>query len=178
MVYAFVDSTRREQIRQEKIIEQQEQHLRDLQAQLDELRRQAALELEKKKVFVADAIAIAGEYWLFAKKENKDVAKGQEILRQAKEQLKLDNYDSALDLAKQSMEFFRLARLLPPKRRPGPIFYKVRWHDTLWSIAEMPKHYGKGSMWPKIWFLNMDKINNPGLIYPDQVFLIKKAKSK
>jgi nucleoid-associated protein YgaU len=174
MVYVFVDSTRREQTRQKELITKLETQLREQQNQLDELRRRAALEAEQKKIFVADAVAVAGEYWLYTKKENKDVTIGQEILRRAKEELKSENLDKALESVKQAMEAFRAAKPLPCRKKA--VYYKVYPGDTLWGIAKMPGHYGRGEMWPKIWRLNKNKISDPDLIYPRQVFLIKKAK--
>jgi nucleoid-associated protein YgaU len=173
MVYVFVDSTRREQTRQKELITKLETQLREQQNQLDELRRRAALEAEQK-IFVADAVAVAGEYWLYTKKENKDVTIGQEILRRAKEELKSENLDKALESVKQAMEAFRAAKPLPCRKKA--VYYKVYPGDTLWGIAKMPGHYGRGEMWPKIWRLNKNKISDPDLIYPRQVFLIKKAK--
>lgn len=42
--------------------------------------------------------------------------------------------------------------------------------DTLWAIAK--KYYGSGSQYTKIYEANKDKIKNPNLIYPGQVFTI------
>lgn len=42
--------------------------------------------------------------------------------------------------------------------------------DTLSAIAQ--HYYGKASLWPKIYDANRDKIKNPNLIYPGQVFVI------
>jgi len=60
--------------------------------------------------------------------------------------------------------------------KDGNLYYKVAKNDTLWTIAQ--KYYGKGIDWTKIYNLNKDKIKNPHWIYPNQVFLIKKADVK
>lgn len=46
--------------------------------------------------------------------------------------------------------------------------YTVVKGDSLWAIAK--KQLGNGSRWQEIYNLNKDKIRNPNLIYPDQVF--------
>jgi nucleoid-associated protein YgaU len=176
MVYVFVDNTRREQARLNEIIATQEKQLREQQTLLDELRQREAQALEKKKAFVTDAVAIAGEYWLITRQEHRDVAGGQDLLHRAKEALKNEDLDNALDLAKQSMEALRTAPRLRGRSRSADVYYKVRWGDTLWGIAAMQRHFGRGAMWPRIWRLNKQKIADPNLIYPKQIFLIKKAK--
>lgn len=54
----------------------------------------------------------------------------------------------------------------PPRQRT----HTVRQGDTLWGIAR--KYYGDGSKYPTIYNANRDKIKNPNLIYPNQVFVI------
>jgi peptidoglycan hydrolase CwlO-like protein len=53
---------------------------------------------------------------------------------------------------------------------PPTIAYKVVRGDHLWGIARKKEHYGNGFAWPVIYKANRDKIKNPDLIYPDQVF--------
>lgn len=48
--------------------------------------------------------------------------------------------------------------------------YTVKKGDTLWAIAA--KYYGSGAQYNKIYNANTDKISNPNLIYPEQVFTI------
>ncbi len=55
---------------------------------------------------------------------------------------------------------------------PPVIAYKVVRGDHLWGIARKKEHYGNGFAWPVIYKANRDKIKNPDLIYPDQVFQI------
>jgi len=55
---------------------------------------------------------------------------------------------------------------------PPVISYKVVRGDHLWGIARKKEHYGNGFAWPVIYKANRDKIKNPDLIYPDQVFQI------
>lgn len=49
-------------------------------------------------------------------------------------------------------------------------YYTVVSGDCLWKIAK--KFYGDGNRWPDIYNANRDKIKNPNLIYPKQVFVI------
>jgi len=60
--------------------------------------------------------------------------------------------------------------------------YKVRYipenRDCLWKIAGYKKIYNNARLWPKIYRANKNKIKNPDLIYPGQVFKIPPKKSK
>jgi nucleoid-associated protein YgaU len=55
---------------------------------------------------------------------------------------------------------------------PAEIMYTVIKGDYLWKIAKKKEHYGNGFAWPKIYNANKDKIKDPDLIYPKQVFTI------
>ncbi|PJB00374.1 MAG: peptidoglycan-binding protein LysM [Ignavibacteriales bacterium CG_4_9_14_3_um_filter_30_11] len=55
---------------------------------------------------------------------------------------------------------------------PPEINYTVVRGDNLWNIAKKPQHYGNGFAWPMIYKANRDKIKNPDLIYPKQIFKI------
>jgi len=55
---------------------------------------------------------------------------------------------------------------------PPVISYNVVKGDCLWNIAKKKEHYGNGFAWPVIYKANRDKIKNPDLIYPAQVFSI------
>ena len=50
--------------------------------------------------------------------------------------------------------------------------YTVVKGDCLWNIAKKKEFYGNGFAWPKIYKANRDKIKNPDLIYPKQIFTI------
>ncbi len=56
--------------------------------------------------------------------------------------------------------------------RGKPYDWKVWKGESLWKIASYPEIYGKGSEWPRIYRENQDKIKDPNLIYPNQVFSI------
>ncbi len=55
---------------------------------------------------------------------------------------------------------------------PTAIEYTVVRGDHLWGIARKPQHYGNGFAWPVIYRANRDKIKDPDLIYPQQVFTV------
>ena len=58
----------------------------------------------------------------------------------------------------------------PATTAPTTRTYTVVRGDCLWDIAK--KYYGNGSQYSKIYNANRDKIKNPSLIYPGQVFVI------
>ena len=57
---------------------------------------------------------------------------------------------------------------------PKEVDYTVVRGDCLWNIAKKPMFYGNGFAWPNIYKANRDKIKNPNLIFPKQVFKIPK----
>lgn len=61
----------------------------------------------------------------------------------------------------------------PGENEPtGGITHTVVKGDTLWGMAK--KYYGDGKKYPVIYEANKEKIKNPNLIYPGQVFVIPK----
>jgi peptidoglycan hydrolase CwlO-like protein len=75
-------------------------------------------------------------------------------------------------------EFFDMVHNRLPKMmdawkvEPKEVFYTVVKGDCLWNIAKMDEHYENPFAWPKIYESNKDKIDDPDLIYPKQVFKI------
>jgi len=53
-----------------------------------------------------------------------------------------------------------------------PTSWKVYTGESLWKISQYPEVYGTGKKWPTIYRANQDKIKDPNLIYPNQVFTI------
>ncbi|MDN5353710.1 MAG: hypothetical protein PWQ09_466 [Candidatus Cloacimonadota bacterium] len=53
-----------------------------------------------------------------------------------------------------------------------PNTWKVYKGECLWKIAAYPEVYGSGAKWPVIYRANKDKIKDPDLIYPNQIFEI------
>lgn len=52
--------------------------------------------------------------------------------------------------------------------------YEVVRGDSLWSISAKPEIYGNPYQWPLIYKANRDSIKDADLIYPGQVFTIKR----
>ena len=57
-----------------------------------------------------------------------------------------------------------------PSKSTAQRTYTAKKGDCLWNIAK--KFYGNGSAYTKIYDANTNKIANPNLIYPGQVFVI------
>ena len=55
---------------------------------------------------------------------------------------------------------------------PPEVNYTVIRGDCLWNIAKKKEFYGNGFAWPNIYNANRDKIKDPDLIFPKQVFKI------
>ena len=53
-----------------------------------------------------------------------------------------------------------------------PNEWKVYKGECLWRIASYPEVYNNAAKWPLIYRANKDKIKNPDLIYPNQIFEI------
>ncbi len=53
-----------------------------------------------------------------------------------------------------------------------PLFHVVKKGECLWKIAEYKEIYNDPFMWPLIYRANKDKIKDPDLIFPKQVFRI------
>ena len=65
-----------------------------------------------------------------------------------------------------------------PKRKDLPTTYTVKKGDCLWFIAGYPQIYGNPLLWPKIYEANRNKIKDPDLIYPGQVFIIPREEEE
>ncbi len=60
-----------------------------------------------------------------------------------------------------------------PKPKPTlPTFHVVKKGECLWIIASYKEIYNDPFMWPLIYRANKDKIRDPDLIFPKQVFKI------
>ncbi|MEW6040827.1 MAG: LysM peptidoglycan-binding domain-containing protein [Elusimicrobiota bacterium] len=125
--------------------------------------------IENKEPFARKAIAVAGEYWKIAKKEYRDYERGGMTLKSAKREYQNGNYEEAWQLARLSIEQFKTAKKFGVK-------YRVKSGDCLWNIAKMKRHYGRGSLWVRIWRANEKIIKDFDLIFSRQVFFIPGVK--
>jgi nucleoid-associated protein YgaU len=163
--YQNLARIKEEQLRQQL---RRAEELRQLTLQQQEAERQQRL---REALLAREAVAVAGEYYQIARQQGKDISAGQPILRQAKDFLNNQQYDSARRLAHQAVDIFRTAPLAELK-------YSVKPGDSLWKISAMKRHYRRGFLWPIIYRANKEKIRNPRLIYPRQVFRIPKSNLK
>lgn len=129
------------------------------------------MSLAEKDIRARKAIAVAGEYWKIAKKEDRDRFDGEATLRRAKSEYKYSNYDEAVRLARLSIQQLKYAPKLG-------VQYQVRYKDCLWNIAKMKEHYGKGAMWVRIWRANIEIIPDFDLIHPRQNLFIPGVRRK
>ncbi len=53
-----------------------------------------------------------------------------------------------------------------------PTYHEVKKGECLWRIAEYKEIYNDPFMWPLIYRANKEKIKDPDLIFPKQVFRI------
>ncbi len=89
-----------------------------------------------------------------------EIAKLREELARAKEA----NDPLAQEVASLESQLRQLNEL--------PRSYTVIKDDWLIKISKKRQIYGDGTQWRRIYNANKDQINDPNLIYPDQVFMI------
>jgi nucleoid-associated protein YgaU len=63
-----------------------------------------------------------------------------------------------------------VAQADPPAAAPAPVTVTVQPGFTLWGIAQ--ERYGDGVLYVQVFEANKDKIKDPNLIYPGQVFSV------
>ena len=63
-----------------------------------------------------------------------------------------------------------VAQADPPAATPAPVTVTVQPGFTLWGIAQ--ERYGDGVLYVQVFEANKDKIKDPNLIYPGQVFSV------
>ena len=173
-IYAYQLVQEKERRRVMAAVEAQRQAVREAQQRMIEEERRRQELLNRAETLAIEAVAVAGEYRLISIKENKDVTQGEASLRQAKEFLAKRDFDNAWELAHQSIGQFKAAPVLAVKKAAvaEKKYYSVKKGDCLWKIAKMPRHYGRGAAWVKIWNANKKKIPDFDIIYPRLKLLI------
>ena len=66
-----------------------------------------------------------------------------------------------------------VAQADPPATTPAPVTVTVQPGFTLWGIAQ--ERYGDGILYVQVFEANKDKIKDPNLIYPGQVFSVPES---
>lgn len=91
------------------------------------------------------------------------MAEIEALLRQNKEAIaaaKAEEIKKAMEEAKKN-----------EAKKSEPTMYTVEKGDSLWKISD--KKYMNPFMWPLIYWANKDKIKDPDLIFPGQIFQVK-----
>lgn len=84
-----------------------------------------------------------------------------------KENKYIDTINTCKEILMKSVKFFGSVE---KKGKYYTVKLNPERRDCLWRIAEY--FYNNPFLWPLIWIANIDKISNPDLIFPGQVFLI------
>ena len=93
----------------------------------------------------------------------------QLIIEKENIQKNVDAYEAMIEKLKN--EKIELEQKLA-EEESKPIYYYVTKEDSLWKIAK--RFYNQGIKWIMILEANLDKIDNPDLIYPAQRLIIPK----
>ena len=80
-------------------------------------------------------------------------------------------FDSANDYFRQAQAYIDVYEANAVFKTYTVVYRKIAT-DALWRIAERGDIYDNPFLWPKIWRANRRIIQNPDLIYPDQVLVI------
>jgi nucleoid-associated protein YgaU len=100
----------------------------------------------------------------------------QQLLAQGDAVRALSRLDAAQSDCLSARDQANQAGIAAAQRRPSS--YTVVRGDSLWRISGRPVIYSNPFMWPLIYKANRDKIKDPDLIYPRQVFAIPRTYAK
>jgi nucleoid-associated protein YgaU len=98
------------------------------------------------------------------------------LLTQGNTQGALSRLEAAQSDCMTAQDLGNKAGIAAAQRRPTS--YTVARGDSLWRISGKEIIYANSLMWPLIYKANRDKIRDPDLIYPQQVFAIPRNYSK
>lgn len=114
------------------------------------------------------------------KKAEEDAAraKEEEIKKKAEEETRLKAEEEATARAAEEAKAGEEAKAAEEEAgAAGKASHEVVKGESLWKIAKHKNTYENPFMWPLIYKANHDKINDPDLIYPKQVFSIPRDSS-
>ncbi|MFC1557750.1 LysM peptidoglycan-binding domain-containing protein [candidate division KSB1 bacterium] len=97
------------------------------------------------------------------------------------DEMKADKRGKLPDVAVKLREVLNLYDQLKEKARnakPKVGRYTVMRGDYLWKISKKSEIYGDPYQWMRIYSFNRDEINNPDLIFPNQILKIHKVVEK
>lgn len=112
------------------------------------------------------------------KKAEEDAAraKEEEIKKKAEEEARLKAEEEATARAAEEARAGEEAKAAE-EAAAGKASHEVVKGESLWKIAKYKDVYENPFLWPLIYKSNHDKINDPDLIYPKQVFSIPRDSS-
>ena len=146
-------------------------------------------QIQQAEAAIAKAVQEEASRWA-----PEDFAKAQDKMDEAKRLLEAGEYTQAVPLLMEAAELAAAAgtaadqakrqaeeeeRLAEQQRAEAEkartiekTTHTVVRGESLWIISGDDKVYGDSYQWPKIYQANRDQIQNPDLIYPDQVLTI------
>lgn len=102
-----------------------------------------------------------------------NVSESEKILAEAKKEFDNENYTNSIELADRAAEIAQdIINSLKSEKYIVGTWERNR--ECLWNIAGKKKIYNDSWKWKRIYMANRDKIKDPDLIYPEQVFIIPK----
>jgi nucleoid-associated protein YgaU len=111
-------------------------------------------------------MSLAPEVLIQRRGEVNDLAAQVEELKQSKIAALPEMADKLASIDKM------LAQLKARVAQPVTIDYTVAQGDNLWSIAQQERVYADPYMWPRLYRANKEQIQDPDLIYPDQMLAV------
>jgi len=158
-------------------------------------KRPLILPVDQARLDAENSIASASEAIRVAKEVGADTSEAESLLREARRAFAEGDYSTAISKAKEAELSAKRAReealakaKMEKKEEEVPVeeekveeveearFYVVgTWakdRDCLWNIAKKKNIYNDPWKWKRIYKANMDKIEDPNLIYPGQKLII------
>ncbi len=144
---------------------------------------------EQARLNAQDAILQAKDMIKSCQQEEIDTTEPEALLKEAENLFQKKEYGLAedkarasYDLAKKLLDEVKAARKKAMEEaakevssKPPDSYTVGTWaknRDCLWNIAKKSEIYGDPWQWKKIYLANKNKIKDPDLIYPGQVFKI------
>lgn len=165
-----------------KIADLQKEH-EDLQAQIDETWDEVYTTCSSDKAgndaYVQELNALKADVNAFLNMSAEDIYSRMNELDEFQARLDaLKENDLSLVTANAAL-INSIQSLIDQAREKGkaviPPSYTVNRGDHLWGIAAKPDIYNDGYAWMRIYTSNKDQIQDPNLIYVDQVFMIPRV---
>ncbi len=165
-----------------KIADLQKEH-EDLQAQIDatwdEVYATCSSDKAGNDAYVQELNALKADVNAFLNMSAEDIYSRMNELDEFQARLdELKENDLSLVTANAAL-INSIQSLIDQAREKGkaviPPSYTVNRGDHLWGIAAKPDIYNDGYAWMRIYTSNKDQIQDPNLIYVDQVFMIPRV---